>query len=293
MSEPGFHTLLFHALYKDESHRARTHPLLYISLDELESSIKVLLDNGYRFLDPAELSSCNGSGTDILLTFDDGYYDNYHALEVLEKYSIRALFFYVEHHIVEQKLFWWEVYFRKRIAETSFHEVYEEMQELKKLPRTRIESMLKDRYGEDCFEPEDDLNRPMTVDELKKFAAHPLVEIGVHSASHEILTHCTREEIVREMEVCKRFLEEVTEGTIPFISYPNGDFNEEVLTVAGELGFEWGFTTLPGLNRRKNFGERSYRLSLRRNAFPMPNDGNNVVRQVEVFAKQNRRQTNM
>ncbi len=288
MSEPGFHTLLFHALYKDESHREMIHPFLYISLEELEGCIKVLLDNGYTFLDPAELGSCNGSGKDILLTFDDGYYDNYHALEVLEKYSIRALFFYVKQQIVEQKLFWWEVYFRNRITETSFRDVYEEMQELKKLPRARIESMLKERYGEDCFEPDDDLNRPMTVDELKGFAAHPLVEIGVHSASHEILTNCTREEVLHEMEGCKRFLEEVTEGSIPFISYPNGDFNDEVLAVAGDLGFEWGFTTLPGLNRRKRLGERSYRLSLRRNVFPVPNDDNNVVRQVEIFAEQNR-----
>lgn len=45
----------------------------------------------------------------IVITFDDGYLDNYlYAKPLLEKYSLPATFFVCTHHIGTSKRFWWD-----------------------------------------------------------------------------------------------------------------------------------------------------------------------------------------
>lgn len=45
----------------------------------------------------------------VLVTFDDGYLDNReHALPVLERHGIRAVFFIASGYVAERRVFWWD-----------------------------------------------------------------------------------------------------------------------------------------------------------------------------------------
>jgi peptidoglycan/xylan/chitin deacetylase (PgdA/CDA1 family) len=286
MKEKGFYTLLFHALFKDSECQNGNHPYLFVRLGEFEQCIKLLKEQGFSFLDPQEMAISNDHQRNILLTFDDGYFNNHYVLDCLEKYKIKALFFFVEYQILHQQLFWWDVYYQNRIKQVPFSVIYQEMQDFKQLNRTQIEERIKRQFSRESFDADDDSNRPMTVDELKKFAQHPLVDIGAHSASHEILTNCSQDHAHQEMLSCKDFLRHTIGREVSFISYPHGMVNSEIIKMAKVVGFQWGMTTIPGLNRWHELNSFQKRLSLRRNAFPLPGDKRSVVQQIEEFIQQ-------
>lgn len=283
MQGAGFYSILFHALYQEKDRSKPKHPYMYISVGEFEDCLKSLLDNGFEFLDPANIIDGRTHEKQVLLSFDDGYYNNLYALDVLEKYSIKAIFFFVSHQIVNHEYFWWDTLFLNRIKKVSFEHIFHEIQNLKKLKRVEIEKILSSEFGDECFKAKDDFYRLMTVKELSDFARHPLVEIGVHSASHEVLTNLTGDELKDEVIECKKFLEQIAGKELSFISYPNGNFNDEIISVAKDLGFNFGITTLNGFNSIDKIKENNQNLMLKRYSFPITNSKIPVLKQIRDF----------
>ena len=66
-----------------------------------EENIKVLLEDGYKFISFQELHDANNGKIElpekpILVTFDDGYYSNYeYIFPILKKYNVKASIFVV------------------------------------------------------------------------------------------------------------------------------------------------------------------------------------------------------
>jgi len=284
MDSSGFYSILFHGIYGKKWKDKDKHPYMFISLDEYEKCIEMLRDRSVTFLDTSDLDRQMSGKANVLLTFDDGYYNNMLALNILERYNLKATFFFVKNQVINQKLFWWDVYYAHMIKLKPFAIIYEEMQDLKKFTSVDIERGLKERFGEKAFDATEDLFRPMRTEELKEFSKHASVRIGVHSASHEILTNCSKEDMRQEMISCKDFLEKVTSEKKLFISYPNGNFDDKVVATAKELGFKFGFTTISGLNESRDL-EKPDRLELKRNTFPIPRDIRPVIEQFREFVE--------
>jgi len=284
MKNSGFYAILFHALYNKKDPVRPRHKYLYISADEFDACIEMMLERGFKFLDIEKPIPAVDHDRQILLTFDDGYLNNFLALEVLEKYSITATFFMVKDQIQRQQLFWWDVYFRNRIKSASFETVFIEIQAFKRLRLEEIKREFKNCFGEKCFDVDGDFDRPMNVSELKEFAAHPETRIGMHSASHEILTNLGPEELFQEIEDCKVFLEQTLCREINSISYPNGNFDQKTLSSAHHLGLKVGLTTNKGLNRLSYLLSQKAWLQLKRNVFPIPGNRCSVLNQLNAFA---------
>jgi len=67
---------------------------LHVSPKELENQVKYLSENGYTSLHFSELNNVSQYKKPILLTFDDGYENNYtEAYPILKKYNIKATIF--------------------------------------------------------------------------------------------------------------------------------------------------------------------------------------------------------
>ena len=278
-----FDIVLFHALYKSTNVERPLHPYLYISDNDFERCIRQFLENGYTFIDPENMGAARSNGREVLLTFDDGYYNNIYALDVLEKFDIKALFFVVNEQIVEQKLFWWDVYFKNLIHETPFATIYSEIQKLKLLKASVIEKELKSKFGEDCFLASEDFDRPLTEEELLSFSKHPQVSIGGHSARHNILTNLDSEEIREEVVQNKRFIEGLIGKGVRYFSYPNGNFDDETVAIVKEAGYECAVTTIPEGNPKSYVHDDQHRWVLNRYSFPVPGSEVNVVEQVSEF----------
>ncbi|MEP7146679.1 MAG: polysaccharide deacetylase family protein [bacterium] len=91
--------LLYHRLI-DKPADAGKHGT-YISTQKIESHFRYLKQNGYTAITFNELETINRLDTKkkyIILTFDDGYEDNYYLLyPLLKKYELKAVIFSVTH----------------------------------------------------------------------------------------------------------------------------------------------------------------------------------------------------
>jgi peptidoglycan/xylan/chitin deacetylase (PgdA/CDA1 family) len=73
-----------------------------VTAKNFEAQIKYLAENGYTFLFPEEIHDSDEYDKPIIITFDDGYRDNYEtAFEILKKYHAKATIFMITEHIGE------------------------------------------------------------------------------------------------------------------------------------------------------------------------------------------------
>ena len=82
---------------------------LAIEPEDFDWQMKYLVDHGYHTISPDELYAfLEGKGTlpdrPVLITFDDGYVDNYtNAYPILKKYNLKATIFIVTGFVSERK----------------------------------------------------------------------------------------------------------------------------------------------------------------------------------------------
>jgi peptidoglycan/xylan/chitin deacetylase (PgdA/CDA1 family) len=246
-------SFLFHSLFRDEREIACGHldPLQRTTVAQFRQFVEYYVDQGYHFITPADLiAGLPGDGRFVMITFDDGYYNNHLALPILEQFNVPATFFISSNHVRQNKSYWWDVVYRQRLAQGgSPGDAYDEALSMKRLRTEEIEANLLERFGTDALTPRTDIDRPMTPTELREFARHPLVHIGNHTANHAILTNYTPDEIRQQLAVCQSALAEMTGKTPIAIAYPNGGHDDTVVRIAREVGLTVGVTVRPAKNR--------------------------------------------
>jgi len=203
----------------------------------------------------------------IVVTFDDGYFDNYlYARPILESLQVPATFFVSTAFINTDKAFWWDrlarVFHPKRKLpailslrinkidftckfstagkrKDDFWRIYHL---LKCSPPWVIERSIsyleqwaKLRGGQEV------LYRTMNGEELKRLAESRLFLIGAHTHYHSSLSQQTTVLQSREIRQSKQILEKITETPIRFFSYPYGskkNYNAQAVRILRECGFE-------------------------------------------------------
>jgi peptidoglycan/xylan/chitin deacetylase (PgdA/CDA1 family) len=251
--KPSLIIFTLHGLFQNEKEMLLNHvdPQLGITLHHFEQFIRYFLQSDYQFISPIDLN--NGLDPEkyyIMLTFDDGYYNNTYALKYLKKYQIPASFFISMDHILNQKCFWWDVHYRRRKQQGfSTSQILIEQDQLKSLSNASIEKKLISWFGKDAFHSFGNIDRPFSIEELKSFAAEPLVHIGNHTKDHSILTNLTEQEIKNQIVITQDFLKEITGGYPIMISYPNGNYSEKIISISNKAGLKIAFTT----DERKNY----------------------------------------
>jgi peptidoglycan/xylan/chitin deacetylase (PgdA/CDA1 family) len=240
---------LFHSLFRNQQEIDRNvvEPLERTTVAQFRQLVEYYLGHGYQFVSPADLS--RGLAPDrryALITFDDGYYNNTLALPVLEEFKVPAVFFISTNHVRRNKCFWWDVYYRQRLAEgATRRQIYRETVGLKGMKTREIERMLVGRFGDGALEPRCDVDRPFTPAELRQFARSPYVHLGNHTADHAILTNYSPAEVREQVEGAQRALEEMTGVTPTAIAYPNGAHDRAIVQACAEAGLKIGVTVRP------------------------------------------------
>ena len=245
-------TFVFHALFisGDEIKSGLMDPQQGITVDMLRRFVLHFREAAYRFVSPADiLKGLNPSDKNILITFDDGYYNNVRALPVLQEFCIPAVFFISSDHVKYGKAFWWDVAFR----EFGKHSRTEKQSRraiatYKCLKTAEVEADLRQQFGEFALRPIGDLDRPFSVSELNDFAQHPLVILGNHTKDHAILTNYPAAEIWEQIQICQNDIRKMTGKTPEIIAYPNGNESPAIRTAAWDVGLRLGIGTWPGKN---------------------------------------------
>lgn len=249
----AFNTFLFHALFQDRQEIAKNlaDPQQQVTVDVFREFVAYHLQKGYKFVTPtAILEGLEPEQKSILITFDDGYYNNTRALPVLEEFQVPALFFISANHVLKEKAFWWDVVHREgKKMGNSDAAILEEKEFLLKLTDEEIDRHLLKKYGPDCLKPISDTDRPFTAVELREFSKHPCVYIGNHTCDHAVLPNYTAEGIRHQIVEAQHILEDIVGYRPSSIAYPCGDYNQEALNVSEQEGILLGITT----KHAKNF----------------------------------------
>lgn len=211
----------------------------------------------------------------LLITFDDGFDDNYYnAFPVLKKYNVPATIFVSTGYVSTDKTIWFDylaalIYsiddtelaipetgknYSLNINKKSRTRVMEEIcEDLKLLPNNTRESVLKrlnSKYADVVNAIDTRPSRMLSWQQIKEMS-NSIISIGSHTVSHPVLTKLNSKELEYELSESKRILEEKLGCPVNSISYPNGNsdsFNDDVISKLKEIGYKVAFTYLSGCN---------------------------------------------
>jgi len=212
----------------------------------------------------------------LVITFDDGYQDNYTiAAPILEKHHCAATFFiatqgvskgYLWNDVIEQTLRTTTV---KGISKNIIGKVINITTEHEKIAAfEQLMMKLKFLNHKNRTEKIAQLSQELNVKDIKQsmMSAKQIADlhqrgfsIGAHTHSHTILSTESNEDSYRELTTNKNNLEEIIGNPIEFLAFPNGlykrDFNQTHCDLAHQLGFKAAFSTNDGgiLNRTKMY----------------------------------------
>ena len=239
-------SMLFHSLFRTRSEidRQAMDPQQGLTVADFKILIEYFLECGYCFLRPEDIGTESESRERcILITFDDGYYNNHLALDVLKEFRVPAVFYVSTDYVLEGKSFWWDVHYREmRMRGIGSRARGEDLMRMKRSATETIEAELADRYGKAAMRPKGDLDRPFNPGELAAFAREELVVLGNHTANHAILTNYSDAEAKVQIRKCQDALEGIAGYRPSSIAYPNGNFSKRIVDIALQEGLATGFT---------------------------------------------------
>jgi len=242
----------FHGIFESTKEKELNHidPQKNMTVAQFVDFIDYFLYHNYKFIVPEDLNCyLKNNQPYAMITFDDGYFNNMLAIEILNKYKIPATFFISTKNIMENKAYWWDIIYKYRSKEgISKENIKNEQNWLKNFKYSVIDNYILKTFGIEAFTPWSDIDRPFNPEEIKQLSTSPYVSFGNHTHNHSILINYNKEEVKEELNLSNKVLLELT-GTLPIaIAFPNGNFNQMVLEATEEEGFLYAFTTKFGKN---------------------------------------------
>jgi peptidoglycan/xylan/chitin deacetylase (PgdA/CDA1 family) len=218
----------------------------------------------------------SASRVNVLLTFDDGYENNYtRALPVLDKHRVPALYALPTGFVDGRQPLWNDV-LEHAVERSDRGEVTLEwdgeeasfdlaspggragalvwlMRRAATCDPLRRSALLAgagealgvDGSGDAMFATPD--YRPLDAEQIRELACGGLVELASHSVSHFMMARLPAELKRRELEESKRRIETLTGRPCRAFCVPGGSYDEELLDLAEELGYravltsDWGW----------------------------------------------------
>lgn len=205
----------------------------------------------------------------VVLTFDDGYKDNYHhILPILEKYRVPATFFLSSALMDEMVEFWFnrliDCVCQSRCEQTRLTNrniwplrnadekaaaIEAAARILQVLQPSDRDAVLNDIEERLCpFRTRTHL--PMlSWEEVRSMAQSPLITLGAHTYSHVVLSSVSFEEACQEITRGREVLAERTGLPIRHFAYPCGrteDYHDQIMDYLRRSGFASACDTAPG-----------------------------------------------
>jgi peptidoglycan/xylan/chitin deacetylase (PgdA/CDA1 family) len=242
----------FHGIFESQKQKDLNHidPQNNMTVSQFVDFIDYFQNHKYKFILPEDiLSGLKNDQPYVMITFDDGYFNNMLAIDILNKYRLPAVFSITTKNMVENKAFWWDIIYKYRIKQGSNIEaIRNEQRSLKCHKHSLIDSYITQNFGIESFKPWSDIDRPFNESEVKNLAKSPYVSIGNHTHNHSILTNYTKDEITQELRESNKILFDLT-GSLPItVTFPNGNYSNLVLEATEKEGFRYAFTTEPKQN---------------------------------------------
>lgn len=232
------------------------------------------LNNRYVIVSLSEAVNIIDSGridkNYAVITFDDGYRDNYdYAFTVLKKYNIKATIFITVNAVNDGIISWHTLdqailgscdkildlsryglgvvsigtRDKKELAIASIHS---KLKQCGHETRIMIEAYIAKMLGNNI--PSERVM--LSWDEAREMQESGLITIASHTMTHPILTRVDRDTASHEINCSKAFIEERLGRIVDLFAYPNGqvgDFDDVVVKILEQAGYRAACTTMHGL----------------------------------------------
>lgn len=144
----------------------------------------------------------------VIITFDDGYADNYTAaFPILKRYGHVATIFLVSDLVDTNDINWFDV------------------------------SKVSNKYDRSLFQV-------LTWGAVKEMNTHG-IDFGSHSCTHPRLVDLTSEKLWEEVTRSRADIEEKLDQPVVSFCYPHGVLNQEVIDAVEKAGYSCGVVTPP------------------------------------------------
>ncbi len=211
----------------------------------------------------------------IVITFDDGFEDNYqHAFPILQAVGIPATIFVSTDYIGTNKTYWFDQLAHMLLttdkscldlADLGQHWLLSDipsrrvaiadlLDRLKRIPnaeRLAVLAAVEIQLGGHFNESATSDSSPMNWRQVREMADAG-IEFGSHTVSHPILANLTADDLRTELTESKRVLEEQIRQPVTTISYPVGysfAFNDQVCSAVRDAGYRFATSYISGNNR--------------------------------------------
>lgn len=263
--------------YHDLCRPGKSGSWLKVDVERFERQIVALKKIG-AFIRPDALlehAPLTRVGLNLLLTFDDGFVNNFRlGLPVLQRHGVPALFFISTGHMESGEPFWFDrlirpiqhyrlagldlrrlglgVYsFSSADGASRWNGIQRLLEDVKKYDERqdgqlvdRILSVLRrDEHHSNSFYEDD---RPLSRDEILTMQRSGLCCFGSHGHRHRILTKLGDNSLWEELQQSRNILEGLLGEPIAHISYPNGNIDSRVIEACRLAGYRFGYTVVPG-----------------------------------------------
>jgi len=234
----------------------------------------VTLEESLAFIDGTNKDeSCRHR---VLLTFDDGYLDNYEiAYPILRSHGVQGVFFLATDMVGSCHVPWWDqIAYLLRTAQTrrfSFHYpgrlvvdidkdgLNESLQAILKLYK-RPDNLDAARFMRELVEeskgeqPPGTLRRFLNWDEAREMARGGMA-IGSHTHTHQVLSQLVPERQRQELSLSRSIIMEKLGMEAKALAYPVGhksSFSDQTRILAQESGYRCAFSHHGGTNIQGN-----------------------------------------
>lgn len=247
------------------------------TVSQFEEQIKWLKQNA-KILSEKELIDVLDtkrvpSGLSALITFDDGYIDNYIlAYLVLKRLKVPAIFFIPTNLINTRQVGWWDIIAylikntkkpyiifedKKFLLQDGREKAISFFNNKMKLEKAEKTANLLKNLAEACETDMPDFDKQdsqlMTWEQIREVSNNN-ISIGSHAHTHRVLSTldaiCQKEEMI----LSKAILEQQTGQNIKSIAYPVGNYQhytQESCKIAEQVGYKLGFSYNTGINSLK------------------------------------------
>jgi peptidoglycan/xylan/chitin deacetylase (PgdA/CDA1 family) len=263
---------------------------------ELDAQIAYLKDHFDMTTLERAVAMLNGETprrASILITFDDGYLDNYMlAFPILRKHGVQGVFFLPTAFIGKARVPWWDAiaYMVKKCRKKSIHLDYPgpatfdlENDGVRRVsiqilnafiqPEVKDSARFIAQLEEICEIPRPERSEErlfLNWDEAREMQQHGMA-FGSHTHTHDILSKLSPERQREEVFQSREILENELKQRIDTLAYPVGQrhcFSADTVEALEKTGYRAAFSFYGGLNRpgetqpfdicRFSVGDQSY-----------------------------------
>ena len=268
--------LMYHRIIDKGSQSSfPVQPGMYVTQASFRRQIKLLKDK-FKIVSLSALIDLLKKGDDIsgccVLTFDDGWLDNYtNAFSILKDHQVPATIFLATGFVGTQRWFWpeevsfylaWlyqnkvdsrklpgilqnlfdksQFYFNGLSCDT-IDRFIDELKQYEPRQREQVVSALKEVCPAKKHE-----RLLMNWDEVQEMTDSGLISFGAHTVSHALLDQLSVEKARAEIEKSKEQIEKRIKKQVDLFAFPNGNYNKKVLAILRDMQFTAAVTIRRG-----------------------------------------------